>query len=127
MQSTQTKLENAASGLLMMSESDYPFTYFITEATTIDENLMLRLAGKAEGVLVEKTDIDHLLRNMANTSSGSVNQETAQKFINLSDTLKLELTGLTVYRVGEVQVDVFIVGQTSEGTVAGMRTKLIET
>lgn len=124
---TQTKLENAASGLLMMSESDYPFTYFTTEATAIDENLMLSLAGKTEGAIVERTTIDHLLRNMANTSSGSVNQETAQKFINLSDTLKLELTGLTVYRVGEVQVDVFIVGQTSEGTVAGMRTKLIET
>ena len=127
MESIQTKLENAASGLLMMSESDYPFTYFTTEATVIDESLLLGLAGKAEGTLVEKTSIDHLLRNMANTSSGSVNQETARKFVSLSDTLKLELSGLAVYRVGEVQVDVFIVGQTSEGAVAGMRTKLIET
>jgi hypothetical protein len=127
MQRTQMKLENAASGLLMMSESDYPFTYFSTEATGIDDGLVLGLAGKPAGTRIEKIEIGYLLRNMADPSSGSVNQETARKFINLSDVLKQELSDLAVYRIGEIRIEVLIIGLTREGKVAGMHTTLIET
>lgn len=127
MKSTQIKLEGAASGLLMMSESDYPFTWFDTGEHELSEALLLKLADQPAGTPVEKTDIDHLLRNMTNLSSGAVNEETAKKFIHLQQLLKAELTDLTVYRVGEVQIEVLITGLTQEGKIAGMRTKLIET
>lgn len=127
MQNTQLILENAAKGLLMMSESDYPFTYFTNPAREINADLILSLAGKTAGTLIEETDIDRLLSNLTNTASGSVNQETAHKFSNLSNQLKQELKQLKVYRVGEIQIEVLIIGLTKEGTVAGMHTKLIET
>jgi hypothetical protein len=127
MQNTQTKLENAARGLLMMSESDYPFDYFSTTAKVIDESLVLGLAGKLQGATIENISIDQLLRNLTDTAWGSVSPADAQKFSNLSAVLKQELAGITVYRVGDVQIDVFILGTTADGTVAGMRTKLIET
>ena len=127
MSTTQNKLESAASGLLMMSESDEPFTYFTSPATTVNEQLALSLTGKPAGTVVEIATLDHLLRNMTNTASGSVSPATAQKFVKLATTLKQELTGLTVYRVGEVQVDVLIIGKAADGTIAGMRTRLIET
>lgn len=123
----QLKLENAAKGLLMMSESDYPFTYFSTTNKTVDENLILSLTGKPAGTLIEKTDLDYLLRNMTTTASGSVDQHTADRFFILSDQLKKELKGIAVYRVGEVEIEVLIIGENSEGVIAGMRTKLIET
>lgn len=127
MKSTQIKLESAANGLLMMSESDYPFTWFETPEDQLDEKLILQLAGKPEGSVIEKTNLDHLLRNMTNTSSGAVNQETAKKFSSLSSGIKEELTDVVVYRVGEIQIEVLIAGITKEGKVAGMRTQLIET
>ena len=127
MKSTQIKLESAADGLLMMSESDYPFTWFETPVDQLDEKLILQLAGKPEGSVIEKTDLDHLLRNMTSTSSGTVNQETAKKFSSLSSGIKEELTDVVVYRVGEVRIEVLIAGITKEGNVAGMRTQLIET
>lgn len=127
MGNTQLKLENAAKGLLMMSESDYPFTYFTTEASAIDDQLLLSLAEQPAGAPIEKTDIDKLLRNMTSTASGSVNQRTAEQFTNLSNQLKEELTELAVYRIGEISIEVLIIGFTKEGTIAGMRTKLIET
>jgi hypothetical protein len=127
MNAIQTKLENAAGGLLMMSESDEPFTYFSAPGTTINEQLALTLTGKPGGTLVETVTLDYLLRNMTNPASGSVSLAMAQKFSTLAITLKQELTGLTVYRVGEVQVDVLIMGKTTDGHVAGMRTRLIET
>jgi len=127
MKSTQVKLESAANGLLMMSESDYPFTWFETPVEQLDEQLILQLAEKPEGSAIEKTDLDHLLRNMTNISSGAVNQETAKKFSNLSSGIKEELTNVVVYRVGEIQIEVLITGITKEGKIAGMRTQLIET
>lgn len=125
--SLQSNLQGAASGLMMMSESDYPFTYIDTQAKVIDDSLALQLAGKPQGTPVEKTDLDHLLRNMTNASSGSVSPQVAQKFQNFASTIKQQLSGLIVYRVGQVQVDVFILGLTPEGNVAGMQTRLIET
>jgi hypothetical protein len=125
--STQSNLENAASGLMMMSESDYPFEYISADQAIIDEALILKLAGKSEGTPVTTTTIEYLLRNMTNPASGSVNAETAMQFQNLSGALQQELTELTVYRVGEIQVVVLILGITAEETVAGLRTKLIET
>lgn len=125
--SIQNKLENAASGLLMMSESDYPFEYINTNERQLNDALALKLAGKPEGTPVEHTTIEHLLRNLIDPTSGSVNLATAQRFQQLMATLKQELSNLAVYRVGEVQVEVFILGLTAEGTVGGMRTMLIET
>jgi hypothetical protein len=127
MENTQIKLQIAANGLLMMSESDYPFAYFVTDAKAIDEKLALHLADKPEGTTIEEITLDHLLRNMTDASIGSVTEEEAVKFRGLADALKAELAGLKVYRVGDVQVDVFIIGTTADGAIAGMRTKLIET
>jgi len=123
----QNKLENAASGLLMMSESDYPFEYINTTDRQLSNELALQLTGMPQGTPVGQTTIEHLLRNMTSTASGSVNAATAQRFQTLMTTLQQELTGLTVYRVGDVQVHVLILGLTADGTVAGMRTLLIET
>jgi hypothetical protein len=125
--STQSNLEQAASGLLMMSESDYPFEYFATDDTKVDESLLLKLADKPQGTLIEKTTVEHLFRNMADPNSPSVKPETSARFREFIESLKNELTEIEVYRVGEIQVQVFIIGINIHGTVSGMRTLLIET
>lgn len=125
--STQSNLEQAANGLLMMSESDYPFEYFATDDTEINEALLLKLAGKPQGTLIEKTTIEQLFRNMADPNSPSVKPETSARFREFMESLKNELTDITVYRVGEIQIHVFIIGINLQGTLSGMRTLLIET
>ncbi|WP_342648611.1 nuclease A inhibitor family protein [Mucilaginibacter sp. CSA2-8R] len=125
--STQSNLEQAANGLLMMSESDYPFEYFATDDTTINESLLLKLADKPQGTLIEKTTVEHLFRNMADPNSPSVKAETSARFREFIESLKNELTEIAVYRVGEIQIQVFIIGINIHGTVSGMRTLLIET
>ena len=125
--SIQSNLENAASGLLMMSESEYPFDYVSTEDTLLNPANALKITGKPEGTLVTTITLDHLLRNVTDPASGTVSPAQAKQYRQMSEALKGSLQELTVYRVGEVQVDVLILGLTAEGTVAGMRTKLIET
>ena len=51
----------------------------------------------------------------------------AAKFAKLRKALESSLTDLRVYRVGKVTVDVYLVGTTKGGELAGVHTKSIET
>lgn len=127
--SIQSNLENAVSGLTMMSESEFSFDYVSTEETALSPDLALKFTGKPEGTNVTTTTLDYLLRNLTDTASGSVTPAQAQQYSQMAAKVKGTLQELTVYRVGEgeVQVDVLILGLTDTGTVSGLRTKLIET
>ncbi|MGI4804051.1 MAG: nuclease A inhibitor family protein [Janthinobacterium lividum] len=125
--SLQSNLENATNGLQMMSESEFPFEYFSTKDTEINNATVLKITQKPEGTPVATTTLDDLLRNMTDPARGSVNPQEAEKYQQMAEVLKSTLQNLSVYRVGEVQIDVLIMGLTEEKTVAGMRTKLIET
>jgi hypothetical protein len=50
-----------------------------------------------------------------------------QRFQNLVSVLKQNLSQLQVYRVGNTNIDAYIVGVTPGGELAGLSTKLVET
>lgn len=50
-----------------------------------------------------------------------------QKFQTLVTKLKDNLTDIKVYRLGTIDIDVYIVGKTPSGDLAGIFTKVIET
>lgn len=54
-------------------------------------------------------------------------RETVKRFQNLVSVLKQNLSQLQVYRVGSIEIDVYIVGVTDGGGLAGLSTKLVET
>ena len=54
-------------------------------------------------------------------------RETVQRFQNLVNILKQNLSQLQVYRVGSIDIDAYIVGVTHGGEWAGLSTKLVET
>lgn len=123
------QIQQAAQGLFFLSESDYPFEIVQLKQADSIENQLLALANKPAGTAVEKTTLDYFLRNMARIDPDAIpeQQETAQRFINLQKTLKEKLTDIQVYRIGEIQIDAFIVGKLKDGSFGGLRTKLIET
>jgi D-tyrosyl-tRNA(Tyr) deacylase len=54
-------------------------------------------------------------------------REIVQKFQNLVSVLKQNLSQLQVYRVGNTNIDVYIVGVTDGGGWAGLSTQVVET
>ena len=54
-------------------------------------------------------------------------RETARRFQRLAQLLKETLEDVTVYKVGEVEIDAYVVGKTRSGALAGVKTKLVET
>jgi hypothetical protein len=54
-------------------------------------------------------------------------RETVQQFQDLVSVLKQNLWQLQVFRVGNINIDAYIVGTTPSGEWAGLSTKLVET
>jgi len=54
-------------------------------------------------------------------------RETVKLFQNLVSVLKQNLSQLQVFRVGNTNINAYIVGVTPGGELAGLSTKLVET
>lgn len=130
MRSDLQRIQEAADGLLFMSESDYPLqvVQLGQPAGSMGETL-LQFSNKEPGSPIEKQELDYFFRNAARLDpmATPVQQQTAHRFQQLVKVLKEELTEIQVYRIGAIDIDAFIIGRLPDGTYAGLRTKLIET
>ncbi len=123
------KLKEASTGLLMMSESDYPFEVVQWEsAAPATQEKILQLTG-SQDLPVEVVDLDYLFRNCAFEQEwhNELQKKDVKKFQTLIQTLKDNLSDISVYRVGKINIDAYIIGQTKDGDLTGVATKLVET
>ncbi|MBD2562076.1 MULTISPECIES: nuclease A inhibitor family protein [Nostoc] len=123
------KLKEASTGLLMMSESDYPFKVVQWEgAAPATQEKILQLTG-SQDLPVEIVDLDYLFRNCAFEQEwhNELQKKDVKKFQTLVQTLKDNLSDISVYRVGKINIDAYIIGKTKNGDLAGVATKLVET
>ncbi|MEH1863827.1 MAG: nuclease A inhibitor family protein [Nostoc sp.] len=123
------KLKEASTGLLMMSESDYPFEVVQWEgAAPATQEKILQLTG-SQNLPVEVVDLDYLFRNCAFEQEwhNELQKKDVKRFQTLIQTLKDNLSDISVYRVGQINIDAYIIGQTQDGDLAGVVTKLVET
>ncbi|MEH1891942.1 MAG: nuclease A inhibitor family protein [Nostoc sp.] len=123
------KLKEVSTGLLMMSESDYPFEVVQWEgAAPATQEKILQLTG-SQDLPIEVVDLDYLFRNCAFEQEwhNELQKKDVQKFQTFVQTLKDNLSDISVYRVGKINIDAYIIGQTKDGDLAGVVTKLVET
>lgn len=130
MHSGLQKIKDAAAGLLYLSESDYPFeaVHIQADASSLGDHLLAH-SGKPKGTQVETLSLEYFFRNMVKVYPGATpeQQHTAQRFQYLQQVLQEELTDINVYRIGNIQIDAFIIGKLKDGNYGGLRTKLVET
>ncbi len=58
---------------------------------------------------------------------GSEEKAQVKKYQNLQKVLQQQLRDVKVWNVGKVEVDIFVVGSTSDGAIASIKTKSVET
>lgn len=58
---------------------------------------------------------------------GDDEKATTARFGQLKNRLESELTGRQVFRVGETEIDVYLLGRLADGTRAGIKTKTVQT
>ncbi|MEH1969694.1 MULTISPECIES: nuclease A inhibitor family protein [unclassified Nostoc] len=125
------KLKQSSADLLMMSESDYPFEVFLwtAQANNLTTQELLRLTGYPQDSPVEEVTLDYFFRNCAYEQEWHDEQQkqNVKKFQTLVQTLKENLNEIKVYRIGTIDINVYITGRTPSGDIAGLSTKVVET
>ena len=130
MQAGLISLQHASEGLFFLSESDFPFTIVQIPLKNKPLEPQLRtLAEKPADTPVEVQEVDYFFRNMVRIYEGFRQEQIdlANRFIQLVATIKSVLKDPKVYRLGERQVDAFIIGKLADDHWGGLRTRLIET
>lgn len=105
----------------------------LTYISETDSDVSLFLSGK-----VEANDAPILLKQIGNTSNPSIREvdfdsffdnlvQYQKEFANLRKLLETHLTDLKVFKVGDIEIDIYIVGISSENNLIGISTKAIET
>ena len=125
-------LQRLTEGLLWMSETDEPFEVFHWSQESMKEltkERLLYLTHHPGDTLVEQMDVDEFFSVAAENQDwfGDEERAIALRYRELLTTLKHHLNRLKVYRVGEVEIDIYILGQTQTGDWVGLATKAVET
>lgn len=123
-------LTAAAAGLLMPSESDYPFEPFtwVGPGPLTPEALVVFL-GLPPGTPVETRTLERQFAALTRERDSWDEAEcsTRARFAALQAAFEAQLGDIVVYRVGAVEIQVFIVGVDAEGACVGLRTTVVET
>ncbi|GAB2543966.1 nuclease A inhibitor family protein [Rufibacter soli] len=128
MSSLLPQLEQAAKDLLFISESEAPLEPFTLPAGTPAETQDGFLAAMGQtGQPVEQVELPYFFRNMVRPSDDPVEQASAERFKALQTWLETNLQELKVYRVGQTEVQAYIIGKAQDGSWLGLKTTLIET
>lgn len=123
------KLKQASEGLQCMSEADYPFEAFQWETLEPTTETVIQQTDHTPDTPVEVVPLDDFFQNATQEQDwhNDEEKETVAKFKALVETLKTNLKDVHVYRLGTVVLDVYVIGKTPSGDLAGLSTKVVET
>ncbi len=124
------KLKTTSNGLLCTSESEYPFEVFLWSGVApVTEVKVLQQTNHASDTPVQVVTVDDFFR-VATTPEDwheEEEKEMVKRFQALVETIKANLNNPQVYRLGKIEIDAYIVGETPTGNLAGLSTKVVET
>lgn len=126
------RLEEASRDLLYVSETESPFEYVELPGSPRAEltpEAVRAALGEAEGTPVQEITLDRFLAGHIEEADPAdpVAQENAGRFRALKRVLEETLSGVKVFRVGDVQVRYHALGRTQDGRVAGLAAGALET
>jgi hypothetical protein len=123
------ELRDAVSGLTFMSESDYPLEVFNWGKAEPTEEFLRGLTKEAPDATVETRTAADFFRVAASEPDwkGAAELATARRFQKLQHLLEQNLTGLKVFRVGAINIPVYVAGRAPSGNWLGLSTRVVET
>lgn len=126
-----SELARAAEGLWYMSESDYPLEPVRLEGADGPRPERLReLACAGADARVETRSLEEFFRPAAAARlprAGADEPARAASFEGVVRTLSENLRDIRVYRIGEINIPVYVLGRSSSGNWLGLSTRVVET
>ncbi|HZH31768.1 MAG TPA: nuclease A inhibitor family protein [Pyrinomonadaceae bacterium] len=126
----QSELRELTRGLLFMSESDYPFEIVRWEGVEeLTPEHLRRIVGVDPASPLEERTIADFFRVAAGEQEwkGGAELASARKYQSLMRLLEDNLRDVRAYRVGAVNIGVYVVGKSVEGNWLGVSTRVVET
>jgi nuclease A inhibitor-like protein len=111
-----------------MSETDAPLTYYELSPKKSQEwppstgGQFLQLIGEGPETHVEKLAPEKFFRDLRPSNEDREDQVAA-----LQNVMTGELQNLECFRVGEIQINIFVLGTDGSGKVVGLQTLSVET
>jgi hypothetical protein len=124
------ELKEATRGLMFMSESDYPFEIVRWRGVAeLTPDFLRALTGHEKAAPVETESAKDFFRAATSEPDwkGEAELASARRFQHLLSLLEENLTGLKAFRVGAIDIHVYIVGRAASGNLLGVSTRVVET
>jgi hypothetical protein len=123
------ELKEAARGLTFMSESDYPLEVFDWGKSEPTPEFLRGLSGSGSDAPVETRTAAQFFRAATSEPDwkGAEELAVAKRFQALLRLLESNLSDLKVFRVGTVNVPVYVAGRSASGSWLGVSTRVVET
>jgi hypothetical protein len=125
----RAQLEDTTKNLWWSSESDYPVSVIWHPPAEIDAHQVRQLAGCGSDAPIQAVALEDFFARAIVPQSWHTSEEKANiaQLKKLKALLTESLTHVQVYRCGEIEVSVYIIGVAPDGSVAGVKTILVET
>lgn len=110
-----------------MSESDYPFEVIVWDQIT--PKFLRQQAGAAMNAPIGEQSVADFFSVAAGEQEWKGERElaTAKKYLALIKLLNDNLSDVRVYRVGSINMPVYVVGRSASGKAIGVSTRVVET
>ena len=128
MSMSKERFDQLTEGLLFMSETDAPLTYYELSPEKSQEwppstgGQFLQLIGEDPEAPVEKLAPEKFFRDLR-----PGNEDREDQVAALQRAMTGELLNLEGFRVGEIQIQIFVLGKDDSGNVCGLQTLSVET
>ena len=128
MSMNKERFDQLSEGLLFMSETDAPLTYYELSPEKSQEwppstgGQFLQLIGEDPETHVEKLAPEKFFGDLR---PGNENRE--DQVAALQKAMTGELRNLEGFRVGEIQIKIYVLGKDDSGRVVGLQTLSVET
>lgn len=124
------KLNEACEGLIYVSEADAPVRVFSGEvAAHVSRSTVLRQTGSKAEETVAEPAFDQFFSRLTAIQPwfGENESARAKKFLDLQKLIEENLSDLKVFKIGRVQIRIYVVGLDADGRLTGVVTGAVET
>jgi hypothetical protein len=126
------RLSRATDGLVYQSETDAPVEPFFMTGWTgpkVTGDALVAFTKHDSGTPVAEVPFDDFFADLVALQDwyGDEERAAARKYRRLVRLLKSALSDVKVFKLGERNLDVYVVGRTESGEYAGVATKAVET
>jgi nuclease A inhibitor-like protein len=122
------RFDQLSKGLLFMSETDAPLTYYELSPEKSQKwppstgGHFLQLIGEDMATHVEELAPEKFFRDLR-----PGNEDREDQVAPLQNAMTGELQNLEGFRVGDIQIKIFVLGKDDSGRVVGLQTLSVET